>query len=206
MDWRSGHILGGTPEPPVEEIPDEEWRPPRPARFPNRGDGGLLEGERLAPCTGVLAKMVSPATRTDRQLPDGRTAFRQERLDDCLRPCIATVLQVHLSDVPDPQIDACRDAGMSPEEINRMAMSEMQSYLAGFGLRAVFHSRAPVERDSWIGVSPGSGRFQSHTVVMERENIVHDPAEGFPVPPGCKVAPVTEISGGITLDPLEDSP
>jgi hypothetical protein len=38
--------------------------------------------------------MVSPATRTDRKLPDGRLAFYQERPDDCLRPCIATVLQV----------------------------------------------------------------------------------------------------------------
>ena len=26
MDRRSGHILDGTPEPPVEEIPDERWR------------------------------------------------------------------------------------------------------------------------------------------------------------------------------------
>jgi hypothetical protein len=27
MDLRSGRILDGTPEPPVEKIPDEEWRP-----------------------------------------------------------------------------------------------------------------------------------------------------------------------------------
>jgi hypothetical protein len=27
MDLRSGRILDGTPESPVEEIPDEEWRP-----------------------------------------------------------------------------------------------------------------------------------------------------------------------------------
>ena len=27
MDLRTGRILDGTPEPPVEEIPDEEWRP-----------------------------------------------------------------------------------------------------------------------------------------------------------------------------------
>jgi hypothetical protein len=27
LDLRSGRILDGTPEPPVEEIPDEEWRP-----------------------------------------------------------------------------------------------------------------------------------------------------------------------------------
>ncbi len=27
MDLRSGRILDGTPEPPVEELPDEEWRP-----------------------------------------------------------------------------------------------------------------------------------------------------------------------------------
>lgn len=27
MDLRTGRVLNGTPEPPVEEIPDEEWRP-----------------------------------------------------------------------------------------------------------------------------------------------------------------------------------
>jgi hypothetical protein len=27
LDLRSGRILDGTPEPAVEEIPDEEWRP-----------------------------------------------------------------------------------------------------------------------------------------------------------------------------------
>jgi hypothetical protein len=27
LDLRSGRILDGTPEPPVEEIPDEDWRP-----------------------------------------------------------------------------------------------------------------------------------------------------------------------------------
>jgi hypothetical protein len=27
MDLRSGRILDGTPEPPLEDIPDELWRP-----------------------------------------------------------------------------------------------------------------------------------------------------------------------------------
>jgi hypothetical protein len=27
MDVRSGRILDGTPEPAVEDLPDEEWRP-----------------------------------------------------------------------------------------------------------------------------------------------------------------------------------
>jgi hypothetical protein len=27
LDTRTGRILDGTPEPPVEEVPDEEWRP-----------------------------------------------------------------------------------------------------------------------------------------------------------------------------------
>jgi hypothetical protein len=27
MNLRSGRILGGTPEPAVEEIPDVDWRP-----------------------------------------------------------------------------------------------------------------------------------------------------------------------------------
>jgi hypothetical protein len=27
MDLRSGRILGGTPEPAVEDLPDEDWRP-----------------------------------------------------------------------------------------------------------------------------------------------------------------------------------
>jgi hypothetical protein len=27
MDLRTGRILDGTPEPPVEDLPDEDWRP-----------------------------------------------------------------------------------------------------------------------------------------------------------------------------------
>lgn len=37
-------------------------------------------------------------------LPDGRVAFYQRRPDDCMRAAVATLLQVHIVDVPDPRI------------------------------------------------------------------------------------------------------
>ena len=125
--------------------------------------------------------------------------------DDCLAPCIATVLQVHIIDVPDPQIDAQLAAGEDPDAVNEQARSELAAYLARFALRCVFHDRVPLDRPAWIGLSPGAGRFDGHAVVMNGSRIVHDPAEGFPVPAGCSVAPVREISAGLTLDPLEDA-
>jgi hypothetical protein len=132
-------------------------------------------------------------------LADGRTAWRQEREDDCLRPCIATIMQVPIWAVPDPRIDERLAAGHDPDAIAREARAALDAFLAGHDLRAVWHRDVPLEGD-WIGVSPGAGRFADHTVLMRGEAIVFDPAEGFPVPDGYKVAPITRISAGITLE------
>lgn len=138
------------------------------------------------------------------RLEDGRVAWYQARADDCLRPALATLLQVLPEDLPDPEIDKCLANGMDPEDVNRLAHSELQAYLAGYGLRAVFHSSPPADRHCWIGISPGDGRsrFGDHCVVMDGEDIVHDPAEGFPTPAGTKVAPTEEITRGITLEEI----
>jgi hypothetical protein len=60
-------------------------------------------------------------------------------------------------------------------------------------------------------VSLGETPADNHVVVMSGKRLVHDPAADFPVPPGCKVAPVIQIDQGITFDPigsgeLEDYP
>jgi hypothetical protein len=47
-------------------------------------------------------------------LPDGRMAFYQRRADQCMACAVATLLQVHIADVPDPQIDAQLAAGTLP--------------------------------------------------------------------------------------------
>jgi hypothetical protein len=119
------------------------------------------------------------------------------------RAAAATLLQVPIVDVPDPQIDATLAVGEDPDALTRQAVSELQAYLAGLGLTMVQHRRPPVERDGWLGVSPAPGAFQEHVVVMAHDRIAFDPASNWPCPPGAHVAPVTEIAGGITFDPLE---
>jgi hypothetical protein len=140
------------------------------------------------------------------QLPDGRVAFYQRREDDCMAAAVATLLQVHIVDVPDPQIDAQLAAGADPDALNQQIASELQAYLSGFGLRMVRHRRPPVEREGWLGLcpDPAGGRFQGHVVVMAYDQPAFDPAANWPCPPGHKVAPVTEIAGGITFDPIEE--
>lgn len=118
---------------------------------------------------------------------------------------VATLLQVHILDVPDPQIDAMLAAGVDPVAVSEQAASELRAHLSGFGVRMVTHRRPPVERGGWLGLSPAAGDFQGHVVVMAYDRIAFDPAANWPVPPGYKVEPVTAIAGGITFDPMGDA-
>jgi hypothetical protein len=59
IDLRTGRILDDTPEPPVEEIPEDEWRP-LGTIDQTGGPRRLLASPPLASVVGVLA-MVSSA-------------------------------------------------------------------------------------------------------------------------------------------------
>jgi hypothetical protein len=85
---------------------------------------------------------------------------------------VATLLDIPLEDVPDPQIDACLAAGMSPEDVNQHSKAELNAYLLGHGYRLTFHKRAPVHRDALDRDLPGSWAVRDHTVVMSYGQIV----------------------------------
>lgn len=136
------------------------------------------------------------------ELDDGRVGYYQRREDDCMAAAVATLMQVPVSDVPDPRIDERLARGDDPAEINARAASDLAAWLAEFRLRLVRHRPPPVGRNGWLGVSPGDGRFGDHVAVMSNNRVVFDPAANWPTPPGFKVAPV-RVAYGYTLEPLE---
>jgi hypothetical protein len=91
---------------------------------------------------------MGPAT----QLDDGEIAYGMERPDDCLRPCMATVLQVAIDGVLDPRLDDRLAAGEPVDAIGRESWAMLEQWLAGRGRRLVVHESVPVDRARWIGV------------------------------------------------------
>lgn len=112
------------------------------------------------------------------RLSDGTLGYfvRMPRTDDCLAAAIATTLQVPIEEVPDPRIEERLAAGDGPDEIRRSAWQELSSWLARRGLRVMLHRKLPVRRRRWIGIVPAPGDFNDHCLVMERNNILFDPA------------------------------
>jgi hypothetical protein len=110
-------------------------------------------------------------------LPEGSTGWfvAPGRSDDCLRPCISTVLQVPPELVPDPNLDARLAAGESAEEIDASAHDELCRFLDARGLRLVVHAQVPARRRRWIGVIARPGLWTSHCVVMSYAELVFDP-------------------------------
>jgi hypothetical protein len=132
------------------------------------------------------------------RLPTGERGYYQTRNDDCMRAAVATCLQVPIEDVPDPRLDERLAAGDDPDELDRLARAELEGWLAGRGLRLVRHWRLPVDRERWIGVSPGPGEFGDHVLVMTRAEILFDPASYIP---GMeRLARLRPLSYGITFD------
>ena len=60
--------------------------------------------------------------------------------------------------------------------MNRAAFAELDRWLAGRGLRAIVHRKPPVRLRRWIGVIVMPGDFQSHCLVMSRDEVLFDPA------------------------------
>lgn len=156
--------------------------------------------------------------------------YATNRADDCLRPCIATVLQIPPAEVPDPRIDRRLAAGDEPLQIATDAWEQLARWLDGRGLRLVVHTGAlPVDRDRWIGVCrprsdasatervigmaawanhvPGTELvgFSDHSLVMSHDRVLHDPAIRVPAPPGLRVRgwTLTDVTYGVTFDTKE---
>jgi hypothetical protein len=111
-------------------------------------------------------------------LEDGTRGYfvRAPRTDDCQAAAIATTLQIPIEKVPDPRIDERLAAGEDPESIDRSAVRELRAWLASRGLGMVVHRKLPTNLDRWIGVVPMPGTFNAHCLVMDRENVLFDPA------------------------------
>lgn len=147
------------------------------------------------------------------QLDDGSIGFCMDpmRFDDCFRAALATVTQIPVEQVPDPRLDERLAAGESPDEINRKSRERLDSWLAGRGLRLVFHHDAlPVDRDRWIGVvlasDPDPDLFDDHSIILARDRIIFNPSISLPVPEGWQVQRPTlsDIAYGITVDNTEE--
>jgi hypothetical protein len=110
-----------------------------------------------------------------RQLGNGEIGYCMEptRTDDCLRPAIATVLQVPPCEIPDPRIDERMAAGNTALDVSREGWAELRAWLAHRGLEIAIHEPFP-DRERWIGVA----RIPWIADAYESE------LQGMPVPQG----------------------
>lgn len=108
------------------------------------------------------------------RLPDGTTGYSMfpDRMDDCLRAAVATVLQVEPRAIPDPQIARRLLAGDDPDVITRETWALLERWLSERGLRVVHHETPPVDVDRWIGVCGGADAAASAESVRERMAVV----------------------------------
>jgi hypothetical protein len=126
-----------------------------------------------------FATLRAAAGRPTVALRDGTTGYyvRTNRRDECFAACLATCLQVPISDVPDPRIDERLAAGEDPEEIGRSAWHQILEWLASRGLGIAIHKRPPAGHPRWIGVVPLRGHFNDHCLVMSGDEILFDPVD-----------------------------
>jgi hypothetical protein len=125
----------------------------------------------------TLAPLAANARRTKR-LKDGTVGYcvRAPRADDCFAAALATVLQVPIAEVPDPQLDERLAAGETADEIDRDARAELEAWLADRDLRLIVHRKVPLATcRRWIGVVPMPGAFNDHCLVMDRGRVIFDP-------------------------------
>jgi hypothetical protein len=110
------------------------------------------------------------------QLDDGTTGYYARRHDDCWTAAVATALQIPIGELPDPRLDYRLEDGESPEDINRSAWQEFGQFLDSRGLHMSMHRNVPVPMDRWVGVVELPGDFCSHSLVMDRGDVIFDPS------------------------------
>lgn len=143
-------------------------------------------------------------------LETGEQAWGMARWDDCLRPCIATLLQIPPDRLPDPRLDERLDAGDDPETIVRESWETLHGWLHQRGLRLTFHQKPPPAR-RWVGVcrpKKGSTAFAAdHCVVMDGlgGRVLFDPVVSLEAPDGMRPRTwrLPDIGYGITIEKKE---
>ena len=171
-------------------------------------------------------------TRPAARLGDGVIGYYSERIDDCLRPAIATATQIPIEQVPHLRLLDRLTAGEDPEAISIDSWLRIAGWLNRRGLELVFHDIVPVDRERWIGVCPDApgeydaghltrqmrrrlpraarqyadvrNPFADHCLVMSHNRVIHDPAKGLPVPSGMKLRTwsAADVTYGISFDPI----
>jgi hypothetical protein len=142
---------------------------------------------------------------TEERLADGSVGYyvRAPRTDDCFAAALATALQVPIAEVPDPRIDERTAAGETPDELDRSAHAEITGWLTGRGLRMVVHRKLPTDRSRWIGIVQSPGAFNSHCVVMSRDEILFDPtAFHWPGMPPVQQCRFEHIGQGLSFQTI----
>lgn len=86
------------------------------------------------------------------------------------------MLQIPLEAVPDARLRARHRSGELPSAITIQFWQEMEQWLAGRGLRIVVHRKVPAARRRWIGIVRAPGHFNDHCLVMDRGEVLFDPA------------------------------
>jgi hypothetical protein len=150
------------------------------------------------------------------------------RTDDCFEAAVATVTQVPIEQVPDPELDLRLWRGEDPEEISDKSWERIQRWASKCGLTLTFHSEVPVGRTRWIGVvvAGHSDRaafelrpdgtwaarkdevppaFNDHCLVMAHDRLIFDPSCSVRLPPGMQLMRHSpdQITYGISFDKEE---
>jgi hypothetical protein len=113
-------------------------------------------GDPFAPYLGLRSRPPGGRRQTV-PLPGGEVGYTMEpgRPDGCLAPCIATILQTPVEEVPDPRVDerrASAPAAVPDDLIVELAWTILDAWLADRGLQAVVHYDEPVHLERWIAV------------------------------------------------------
>lgn len=141
-------------------------------------------------------------------LPNGDTGWCVRRSDDCLAAAVASLLQVPIDQVPDPNLDASIAAGANADELATQMWSDLSRWAQDRGLQMTYHEQVPVDADRWIGIIPmfgfGLAAFADHCVVCMRDGtILFDPTCNVTVRPGLRLKTYQrlDIKAGISFQP-----
>jgi hypothetical protein len=130
----------------------------------------------MAGVEAAQSGMPREDNRSVTTLRDGTVGYFSRRPDDCFASALSTCLQIDITDVPDAHIDDRLAAGETPEAINQSMWAEIMEWLKDRSLRMITHAEPPTECLRWIGVIEIPGHFNSHCLVMARDEHIFDPS------------------------------
>jgi HK97 family phage prohead protease len=186
--------------------------------------GGLTTRGSLA-AIGAMRRVGHVLHRPVVQLGNGEIGYCMypERLDDCLRPAIATATQIAMEQIPDPRLDERWSNGEDLDKISADTWNRLARWLYGHGLRLTCHDKVPVDRRRWVGVVEGSepppgmafadwqwrdNPFLDHCVVAEFDRLIFDPAISLDVPRSrrgrLRSWTMADVEYGLSFDSIDD--